>query len=102
MCKKQAAVSRSSTESEVTSLDAGSRMDGIFAVDMWDLVIEVLHTSPKGGWAQEDLVREECETHPKGRTKTKPLTSAESCLREIEYVTPNAKLPHHNALLYIF
>ena len=45
MCKKQTSVSHSSTESDVISLDAGSRMDGIPALDLWDLVIEVLHFS---------------------------------------------------------
>ena len=46
MCKKQSSVSHSSTESEVISLDAGSPMDGIPALDFWDLVIELLHSSP--------------------------------------------------------
>ena len=35
MCKKQTSVSHSSTESEVISLDAGLRMDGIPALDLW-------------------------------------------------------------------
>ena len=34
MCKKQTSVSRSSTESEVISLDTGVRMDGIPALDL--------------------------------------------------------------------
>ena len=42
MCKKQTSVSHSSTETEIISLDAGLRMDGIPALDLWDLVIEVL------------------------------------------------------------
>ena len=37
MCKKQTAVSHSSTESEIISLDAGLRLDGIPALDLWDL-----------------------------------------------------------------
>ena len=37
------AVSHSSTKSEVIFLDAGLRMDGITALDMWDLVFEGLH-----------------------------------------------------------
>ena len=45
MCKKQTSVSHSSTEAEVISLDAGLRMDGIPALDLWDLVIEVFHSS---------------------------------------------------------
>ena len=43
MCKKQASVSHSSTESEIISLDAGLRMDGIPALDLWDLIVAVLH-----------------------------------------------------------
>ena len=46
MCKKQASVSHSSTEAEIISLDAGLRMDGIPALDLWDPVIDVIHFSP--------------------------------------------------------
>ena len=46
MCKKQTSVSHSSFEAEVISLDAGLRMDGISALDLWDLVIEAFHSSP--------------------------------------------------------
>ena len=45
MCKKQISVSHSSTESEIISLNAGLRMDGISALDFWDLVVEVLRSS---------------------------------------------------------
>ena len=45
MCKKQTSVSHSSTESEIMSLDAGLRMDGLLALDLWDLVIEVQRTT---------------------------------------------------------
>ena len=60
MCKKQTSVSHSSTESEIISLDAGLRMDGLSALDLWDIVIEVLrstntmfkpkHYWPRGNW----------------------------------------------------
>ena len=43
MCKKQTSVWHSSTESEIISLDAGLRMDGIPALDLWDPI--VLHGS---------------------------------------------------------
>ena len=45
MCRKQTSVSHSSTEAEVISLDAGLRMDGIPALDLWDWVIEVFYSS---------------------------------------------------------
>ena len=46
MCKKQTSVSHSSTEAEIISLGAGLRMDGIPALTLWDLVIEVFHSKP--------------------------------------------------------
>ena len=46
MCKKQTSVSHSLTESEIISLDADLRMDGIPALTLWDLVIEVFHSAP--------------------------------------------------------
>ena len=42
MCKKQTSVSHSSTESEIISLDAGLRLDGIPALGLWDLIVSVL------------------------------------------------------------
>ena len=46
MCKKQSSVSHSSTEAAIISLNAGLRMDGIPALTLWDLVIEVFHSVP--------------------------------------------------------
>ena len=38
MCKKQTSVSHRSTESEIISLDAGLRVDGLPALELWDLI----------------------------------------------------------------
>ena len=46
MCKKQTSVSHSSTEAEILSLVASLRMDGIPALDLSELVVEVFHSSP--------------------------------------------------------
>ena len=46
MCKKQTSVSHSSIEAEIISLDACLRMDGIPALDLWDSVIEIYHSTP--------------------------------------------------------
>lgn len=40
-CEKQGAVSHSSTEAEVISLDAGLRMEGIPSLALWEEVVEV-------------------------------------------------------------
>ena len=42
MCKKQNAVSHSSTESEFISLDTGLRLDGLPALELRDLIVSVL------------------------------------------------------------
>ena len=42
MCQKQTSVSHSSTESKIISLEAGLRLDGIPALDLWDLIVAVL------------------------------------------------------------
>ena len=42
MCKKQTAVSHSSTESEIISLDTGLRLDGLPALEFGDLIVSVL------------------------------------------------------------
>ena len=44
-CKKQTSVSHSSTESEIISLDAGLRLDGITALELWDLIVAVLENT---------------------------------------------------------
>ena len=55
MCKKQTSVSHGSTEAEIISLDAGLRMDGIPALTLWDLVIEVFHSfrTKQNRWTPE-------------------------------------------------
>ena len=41
MCKKETAASHSSTESEIISLDTGLRLDGLPALELWDLIVSV-------------------------------------------------------------
>ena len=42
VCKTRTSVSHSSAESEIISLDARLRLDGIPALDLWDLTVSVL------------------------------------------------------------
>ena len=83
MCKKQTSVSHSSTEAEVISLDAGLRMDGLSAVDLWDTVIEVLrstnNTAKPRRLAQGNL----CGTGDHSTNKTKTKTPTEKNKRDV-------------------
>ena len=58
MCKKQTAVSQSSTESEIISLDTGLRLDGLPALELWDLIVSVFgnvsHVSDWSGKPESD------------------------------------------------
>ena len=58
MCKKQTAVSHSSTESEIISLDTGLRLDGLPALELWDLIVSVLgnisRVSDRSGTPESD------------------------------------------------
>ena len=42
VCKRQTAVSHSSTEAEVISLDAALRMEGLPSLMLWELIMTVL------------------------------------------------------------
>ena len=42
MCKKETSIKHSSTESEIVSLEAGLRLDGVPALGLWDLIVSVL------------------------------------------------------------
>ena len=53
MCKKQTSVSHSSTESEIISLDAGLRLDGIPALDLWDLLG---NPKPRGDFEDRNML----------------------------------------------
>ena len=61
MRKKQTSVSHRSTESEIISLCAGLRMDGISALDLWDLVIEVLHSCSNQAKVPKEQAREDLQ-----------------------------------------
>ena len=93
---KQTSVSHSSTESEVTSLDAGLRMDDLPALDLWDVVIEVLHSAKIFQYGETHG-----ETKPKGNTE-KHVNRDDDELLSVDRVVTNAKPSHFEAMLYIF
>ena len=81
MCKKQTSVSHSFTESEIISLDAGLRMDGLPAFDLSDIVIEVLRsTNNTARQGRGDL----CGKRDHSINKNKSKTPNEKRKREVE------------------
>ena len=83
MCKKETSVSHSSAESEIISLDAGLRMDGSLALDLWDVVIEVLRSTNETKTPTSPASGNRCETGDCSRntpkTKLKGNRDVERC-----------------------
>ena len=94
MCKKQTSVSHSSTESEIISLDTGLRMDGLPALELWDLIVSVLgnvsHVSDGSGQPESDDHK-----HHKSHKKI-------DVVKAIDAVPSNVQSARQEALLYVF
>ena len=107
VCKKETSVSHSSTESEILSLDAGSRMDGIPALDLWDLVFEVLHSSFSQPKKSEENVQGNLlhDTPSRKHTNSQTITQIQYNdleLCNVECVSSNVTSSHFGAMLFIF
>ena len=94
MCKKETSVSHSSTESEIISLDAGLRMDGIPALDLWDLIVTVLH----GNTNQSKQARGDLSTSP----TRKKIPGKIDHVNNVDFVSSNANSSREEALLCVF
>ena len=94
MCKKQTAVSHSSTESEIISLDTGLRLDGLPALEQWDLIVSVLgnvsRVSDRPGKPESDDHK-----HHKSHNKI-------DVMKDIDAVPSNVQSARQEALLYAF
>ena len=105
VCQKQTSALHSSTQSEIISLDAGLRLDGIHALDLWDLIVAVLH----GNTHQSNQEREtrartylrfvQNLTNFQMRKKSHGMIND---LDKVDFISSNAKSSHQEALLYVF
>ena len=103
MCKKQISLSHSSTESEVISLDAGLRLDGLLSLDLKDIVIEVLH-STKDNNQPKHTSHQEAGAVLDFKTKTQHVTRKQKVdqLNEVDHVPTNTHSSQGESQLYIF
>ena len=75
LCKKQTAVSHSSAEAEIVALDAALRTEGIPAIMLWELMLEV--------YGKPD------NTKPQARPMVKPSLSVQHILDDVDKVAPS-------------
>ena len=91
MCKKQTSVSHSSTESEIISLDAGLRLDGLPALELWDLIVCVF------GSVTSDRTERPVDTERIQKSQGKI-----NVLKNIDCLPSNVQSSRQEALLHVF
>ena len=94
MCKKQTAVSHSSTESEIIPLDTGLRLDGLLALEFSDLIVSlfgsVSQISDRTGQPVNDVKK-----HQKSQGKI-------NVMKNIDSVPSNVQSSRQEALFFVF
>ena len=93
MCKKQTSVSHSSTESEIISLDTGLRLDGLLALELWDLIVSVFGSVSQISDRTGRPVDVERNQKSQGKINV---------MEKIDSVPSNVKSSRQEALLYVF
>ena len=103
MCKKQTSVSHSSTESEIISLDAGLRLDGIPALDLWDLIVAILHGNT---YQSNQERRDPCTNLVRANLHKLPMRKKShgmiDDLDNADFLSSKIHSSRQEALLYVF
>ena len=103
MCKKQTSVSHSFIEAEIIYLDAGLRMDGIHALTLWDLVIEVFHSVPnKIGQPKEEFRRDPLQATEPNMHKPIQFKHTNVIPTNIDHISSKTIHSNAGAVLYVF
>ena len=93
-CKKQTAVSHSPTESEFISPDTGLRLDGLPALELWDLIVSVL-----GNVSRVSDRSEQPDNDVHKRHKSQKNIDV---MKDIDSVSSNVQSARQEASLYVF
>ena len=95
MCKKQTSVFfHSSTESEIIFLDTGLRLDGLPALELWDLIVSVLGNVSR---VSDNPGRPEIDAHKRHKSQKKI-----DVMEDIDSVPSNVQSSRLEALFYVF
>ena len=93
VCKKQTAVSHSSTESEIMSLHTGLRLDGLLALELCNRFVSVLGNVPRVSDRSGKLESDD-HKHHKSHNKI-------DVMKDIDAVSSNVQSARQEALLYV-
>ena len=92
ICKKQGAVSHSTAEAEIISLDAGVRLEGLPALSLWSLVIDVFEPEAKPKQPKLELSLKE---------RLLLRRQAHDIFGSIDFVPPSLPISYGRAKLFI-
>ena len=73
-------------ESEIISLDAGLRLDGLLALDLWDVVIEVLRSTNSTKTPTNPASGKRCHTGNRSRNTPKPQQKENRDVEQLSHV----------------
>ena len=94
MCKKQTLVSHSSTESEISSLDTGLRLDGLLALELWDLIVSVLGNVSR---VSDGSGKFDSDVHKRHKSHNEI-----DVMKDIDSVLSNVQSARQETTLYVF
>ena len=81
-------------QSEIISLDTGLRLDGLLALELWDLIVSVFGNVSR---VSDRSVKPECDVH-----KHHKLHKKIDVMKDIDAVPSNVQSARQEALLYVF
>jgi len=98
ICKKQGPVSHSTAEAEVISLDAGARLEGLPALMLWSLVIDVFEPKAphQAGYRPRETWQLTIDEQLELRRKTHDM------FHSVDYVPPSLPISWGRGQLYCF
>ena len=104
MYKKQTAVSHSSTEPEIISLDTGLRLDDLSSLELWDLIVSVLENPTQNHDRTGSSVENPSEicSPPHTIHKRKQSRRVINDWDNVDSIPSNVQSSHQEALLYVF
>ena len=92
--RNKPAVSHSSTESEIISVDTGLRLDRLLALELWDLIVSVSGSVSQISDRRGQLVND-VKKHQQSQGKI-------NVMKNIDSVPSNVQSSRQEALLYVF
>ena len=78
LCKKQSAISHSSSEAEIIALDTGVRMDALPCLSLWSQILDIFHPTFETKQERDtffDIDSDDCSTDIESEEAVEPVVT---------------------------